>query len=189
VQNEWINWSEAQRSVEINRLLNEAGYSAEKPLRLRLLVTNKDADQRIAQALQDQWGRYFIQLDMKTAKSQADVLRQARLGGIDLARFSLEQVIDSPEEFLRAFGCKTRNRLNVMICNSEADILLEQAKQLNDIVQRMGQIKRAEQLLLADVPVLPLYVPARRTLVSKSIAGWIDGAATAHPLSLLVPTP
>jgi oligopeptide transport system substrate-binding protein len=188
-QSDWMNWSDAQRSVEIIRLLNEAGYSAEKPLRLHLLMTRKDADQRIAQALQDQWGRYFVQLDVKTAKSQSEVLRQAKLGGIDLAQLSLEQVIDSPEEFLRAFGCKTRNRLSMMICNSEADVLLEQAKQLNDIVQRMGQIKRVEQLLLADVPVLPLYVPARRTLVSKSISGWVDGVASVHPLSLLVPAP
>jgi oligopeptide transport system substrate-binding protein len=189
VQSEWMNWSEAQRTVEITRLLSEAGYSAENPLRLRVSMTDTDADQRIAQALQDQWGRHFIQLDVKTVKSQSDVLRQAKLGKIDLVRFSKEQVIDSPEEFLRAFGCKTRNRLSMMICNSEADILLDQAKQLNDVVQRMGQIKRAEQLLLADIPVLPLYVPARRTLVSKSIIGWVDSAASVHPLSLLATAP
>jgi oligopeptide transport system substrate-binding protein len=189
VQSEWINWSDAQRHVEISRLLNEAGYSAERPLRLRLLMTASDADQRIAQALQDQWGRYFVQLDVKTAKNQADILRKTKLGGIDLARFSLEQVIDSPEEFLRAFGCKTWNRLSMMICNSEADALLKQAKQLNDIVSRISQIKRAEQLLLADVPVLPLYVSARRTLVSKSIGGWVDDVSSVHPLALLVPAP
>ncbi len=189
VQNDWVNWSENQRNVEVTRLLTEAGYSAEKPLLLRILLTSADADQRIAQALQDQWSRFSVQLEIKIVKNQADVMRQAKLGGVDLVRFSLEQVIDSPEEFLRAFGCKTRARLNMMICNSEADALLEEAKQLNDIVQRMGRIKRAEQLLLSDLPSLPLYAPARRTLVSLSVAGWVDGAASVHPLTTLAPAP
>ncbi len=189
VQNDWVNWSENQRNVEVNRLLTEAGYSAEKPLVLRILLTNGDADKRVAQALQDQWSRFSVQLDIKTGKNQSDVMRLAKLGTVDLVRFSLEQVIDSPEEFLRAFGCKTRAHLSLMICNSEADGLLREAKQLNDIVQRMGRIKRAEQLLLSDVPALPLYAPARRTLVSKSVVGWVDGVASVHPLSVLVPAP
>jgi oligopeptide transport system substrate-binding protein len=189
VQNDWINWSENQRNVEVNRLLTEAGYSAEKPLLLRILLTNSNADQRMAQALQDQWSRFSVQLDIKIGKNQADVLRMARLGSVDLIRFSLEQVIDSPEEFLQAFGCKTRPRLSLMICNSEADVLLEEARRLNDIVQRMGRIKRAEQLLLSDLPALPLYAPARRTLVGKSVGGWVDSVASVHPLNALVPAP
>jgi ABC-type transport system substrate-binding protein len=77
----------------------------------------------------------------------------------------------------------------MMICNSEADGLLTEAAALNDSVQRSGRIKRAEQLLLADLPALSLYVPARRYLVSKSVAGWIDSPASVHPLASLAPAP
>jgi oligopeptide transport system substrate-binding protein len=186
-QNDWANWSNEQRDVEVNRLLTEAGFSQKMPLKLRVLVTQNEADARIVQALKDQWSRFAVQVELRTVKTQSDVLRQAALGGIDLARISFEQNIDSPEDFLRVFGCKTRGRLSMMICNSEADQLIEDAVALNDTVQRIGLIKRAEQLLLADVPVLPLYVPARRTLVRKSILGWTDSVAGMHPLAALRP--
>jgi oligopeptide transport system substrate-binding protein len=186
-QSDWINWSDDQRVVEVNRLLSEAGYGLQKPVRLRILITGSDADQRIAQALRDQWSKFGIQLEVHRGKDQASILRQAKIGGYDMVRFSLEQVIDSPEEFLRAFDCKARKRLSMMICNSEADLLLDEAEKLNDTQQRTGLIKRAEQLLLADLPVLPLYVPERRTLLSKSISGWVDGVAGVHPLAALVP--
>jgi oligopeptide transport system substrate-binding protein len=187
VQSDWANWSDAQRDVEVSRLLTEAGYSASKPMQLRILMTQSEADARVVQALQDQWSRHGVQIEIRTAKTQADVLRQAALGGFDLVRLSFEQNIDSPEDVLRSFGCKTRGRLQMMICNSEADSLLQEAVALNDTVQRIGMIKRAEQLLLSDVPVLPLYVPARRTLVRKSVSGWVDGAAGVHPLAALKP--
>jgi oligopeptide transport system substrate-binding protein len=189
VQSEWISWSAAQRSIEVNRLLTEAGYGLQKPLRLRLLITGADADQRIAQALRDQWSGFGIALDVTRGKDQADVLRQAKLGGQDLVRISFDLSFDSPEAFLQNFGCKSRTRLGMMICNSEADGLLTEAAALNDSVQRSGRIKRAEQLLLADLPALPLYVPARRYLVSKSVAGWIDSPASVHPLASLAPAP
>jgi oligopeptide transport system substrate-binding protein len=188
-QSDWINWSDDQRVVAVNRLLSEAGFGPQRPLKLRILITGSDADQRITQALRDQWGRFGIQLEVHRDKDQAAVLRQAKMGGYDLVRFSLEQVIDSPEEFLRAFGCKARNRLSMMICNSEADALIEEAVEFNDMQQRVGRMKRAEQLLLADLPVLPLYVPERRTLLSKSVAGWVDNVASVHPLGSLVPAP
>jgi oligopeptide transport system substrate-binding protein len=189
VQSDWANWSNEQRDVEVTRLLTEAGFSADKPLTVRILTIESEADERIVQALRDQWSRFGVQIDARTKRTQADVLRHAALGGIDLARISFEQSIDSPEDFLRNFGCKARGRLTMMICNSEADSLLKEAVAVNDTVQRIGLIKRAEQLLLADVPVLPLYVPARRTLVRKSIVGWVDGAAGIHPLAELKPAP
>ncbi len=189
VQSDWANWSNEQRDIEVNRLLTEAGFGPEKPLILRILILETEADTRIVQALRDQWSRFGVQIDARRAPSQAALLRQAALGGVDLARISFEQSIDSPEDFLRNFGCKTRGRLSMMICNSEADSLLNEALALNDTVQRIGLLKRAEQLLLADVPVLPLYVPARRTLVRKSIIGWVDSAAGLHPLAELKPAP
>ncbi len=188
-QADWINWSDQQRDVEVNRLLVEAGYSQARPLRLRLLITEIDADQRIAQALRDQWSRFGIQLDVHRLKGDSAVLRQARLGGYDLVRLGLEQHFDSPEQYLRAFSCKNGTRLAMMICNSEVDALLDEASLQNDTVQRTGRVKRAEQLLLGDLPALPLYVPARRTLVSDSVSGWVDNPAAVHPLGALTRTP
>jgi ABC-type oligopeptide transport system substrate-binding subunit len=46
-------------------------------------------------------------------------------------------------------------------------------------------IRQAEQLIVDDAPMIPLFVPIRWALVSPNITGWTPNILGAHPLSRL----
>ena len=53
---------------------------------------------------------------------------------------------------------------------------LERAANEGDLGRRRGLLQRAEALMLADQPVIPLYFYVAKHLVSAHVHGWQENA-------------
>src|SRR3546814_16212031 len=76
---------------------------------------------------------------------------------------------DSATWFLKMFRCRKNG-----YCNPQVDALLDQARSAQDAVARRKALMEAEQLLVVDPPMIPLFTPIRWSMVDPNVLGWAD---------------
>ena len=70
--------------------------------------------------------------------------------------------------------------------NEEYDNLLREASLIKDSSERYKILAKAEQLLLDDSMVIPIYHPVSLNLVNlDKLGGWAPNALDLHPLKYL----
>src|SRR3546814_2187446 len=70
---------------------------------------------------------------------------------------------DSATWFLKMFRCRKNG-----YCNPQVDALLDQARSAQDAVARRKALLEAEQLLVVDQPMIPLFTPIRWSMVDPN---------------------
>lgn len=65
--------------------------------------------------------------------------------------------------------------------NPVYDAIVARAIKTVDPDQRNALMRQADQMLINDMPILPLYFYVTRSLVSKRIEGWRDNISNVHP--------
>ncbi len=170
-QPEWAGWTQAEREAEAQRLYAEAGYSAAAPLRTQLLYNTDDNHKRLAAAIAAMWKsvlgvetellnqEWKVFLQTRRRKETTEVFRYGWIGDYDDA-FSFTELLRS------AYG------LNDMgYASPQYDALVEQASREGDPVRRRALLEEAERVLLADMPILPIYF----YVSSRVVKPWVGG--------------
>ncbi|OJU12055.1 MAG: hypothetical protein BGN86_08845 [Caulobacterales bacterium 68-7] len=63
--------------------------------------------------------------------------------------------------------------------------MLAKADAEADAKVRATYLAQAEQLMLSDAPVAPIFFYVSKNLVSPSLSGWVDNLSDRHPSSQL----
>jgi len=69
--------------------------------------------------------------------------------------------------------------------NPAYDALLYAADHEPDGAKRAKELAQAEQLMLDDADVAPIYNGVNLNLVNPHITGWVDNASDIHPIRYL----
>ena len=69
--------------------------------------------------------------------------------------------------------------------NPRYDALLDQADHEADGARRAAILAQAEQIMLDDANISPLWVGVNLNLVSPRVTGWVDNAVDVHPARYL----
>jgi oligopeptide transport system substrate-binding protein len=69
--------------------------------------------------------------------------------------------------------------------NPAYDALLDRAGQEPDAKRRAELLKQAEQIMLEDAPIAPLYYLVNKSLVNPRITGWVDNLTDKHRVRYL----
>ena len=154
------------------QLLAEAGYDEENPLPpLPFLFNTSETHRPIAEAIQAIWKNQLgleIQLVNKEWKSYlAD--RQRRDFTIARAGW-LGDYLD-PETFLGLWTSQSTNNFTGW-SHPEYDRLMNEAARLPSGQQRYGYLRKAEEILLRETPIIPVFFYNRAFLLSPSIKNW-----------------
>jgi oligopeptide transport system substrate-binding protein len=64
--------------------------------------------------------------------------------------------------------------------NAEYDRLVDQSDAITDSSERNELMRQAEAIMLAELPVIPIYHYVSKNLVSPRIEGWVDNAKNKH---------
>src|SRR5262245_13346130 len=161
----------ADRITKAKELLAGAGYTAEKPLKLEILYNTSENHKKIAIAIQDMWKQvgvdatlnnqeWQVYLDTRDNK-QFDVARAAWIG--DYA---------DPVTFLDLFLSDAGVRNDAGYNNAEFDKLVKDSFNIADPKARMASLEKAEQMFLADLPIIPILHYKTKHMVSKKVQGW-----------------
>ena len=125
------------------------------------------------QLLQRDWGALGFTVDRVENDSEAD--------------FALVDQIapsSSPAWFVRRFRCGA-----TPVCNSDADQLMETARQTPILGQRYALLGQAAALIDKDQLFLPIAAPVRWSLVSRRIQGFAGNRFARHTLTDLEQKP
>ena len=76
-----------------------------------------------------------------------------------------------PNTFLDMFITESGNNKSGW-SNHKYDDLISLASQSSDQIQRYDYFQRAEQILMDEVPIVPIYTYTRNFLISPDVQGW-----------------
>ncbi len=166
----WRNAATTARISKARALYSAAGYTASKPLRLRMLYNENDLIQRVCVAIASMWKEALgvetelVQMEFRAYlaaradPSQWDVVRVGWSADYNDASSFLDTMTDgSPQNFGRWSNAKYAG-------------LLGDAAMEPDTARRRLLLQQAEQLMLEDYPILPVYFYVTRRLVQPRIS-------------------
>jgi oligopeptide transport system substrate-binding protein len=168
---EYAAWPMPQRILRARQLLLKAGH----PPFIELRYNSGELHGRIAVAVAQMW-KESLGLETRLRAEEFKVLLQdIDRGDVSVFRASWLADFDDAFGFLQVlqsgFGINPPH-----YANREYDDLLERAANDGDLSRRQGLMQRAEALMLADQPLIPLYFYVSKHLVNARVHGWQDNA-------------
>ncbi len=173
-------WTQAEREAEAKRLYAEAGYSESQPLRTQIMYNTQDDHRRIAVAVASMWKQVLgveaeilnqewkVFIDTRNQKKDTQVYRQGWIGDYNDAFTFME--------LLRSTGGQNDAGYN----SPEYDRLVAASQEALDPATRARLLEEAERVLLADMPIMPLYFYVRMHLVQRWVGGFEPNIMDHH---------
>ncbi len=167
----WTALPAVERVDEARRLWREARGRGAAPERLRLCSDASANHHRTAVALVDQWRRTLgVDVDLVEIEWKAYLALRENPADCDLLRFGWSADFIDAAAFLALF--ESGHAQNVPgYTNARYDALLAESRDAGDAVQRAATLLHAEQLLLADSPVIPVFHRVSKLLAKPDVAG------------------
>jgi ABC-type transport system substrate-binding protein len=131
----------------------------------------------LARSLQEQLAASGIHLQLRTAPSWADYLRDTTRGDYDLAVLGWQADSTDPNDFLTALlsadaiGTTNRSRYR----SPSMDALLKRARRETTAPEREAVYREAEQLFQKDMPFVPLFHVSVFTAYRMTVRGIAPG--------------
>ncbi|MBW8780988.1 MAG: peptide ABC transporter substrate-binding protein [Verrucomicrobia bacterium] len=164
------------------QLLAEAGFKDGQGFpRLEILYNTTEGHRLVAESLQQMWRKNLgidIGLYNQEAKVWNDTMRQ---GNYQIARYGWVGDYLDPSTFLELMTTGNGNNQTGW-SNPEYDRLIDQARRTLDPARRFALYHQAEDLLMAEMPIMPIYFYVRNDLLLPCVKGWYGNLLDLHPL-------
>lgn len=166
--------------AEARRLLAEAGYPDGEGFPSLTLLYNTSANHRtIAQALQDMW-KVELNIDIELENREWRVYLSAMDAlDFDIARAGWIGDYVDPNTFLELWTSGNPNN-DTGFSSQRFDAAIAAARQEAEPARRASLLRSAEEELLAQVPVIPLYFYAQQQLVDPDVCGFSHNLRNVH---------
>ncbi|MFT4537591.1 MAG: oligopeptide transport system substrate-binding protein [Planctomycetota bacterium] len=166
---------------EAKRLLDEAGYGPSgRPFpTIEVHYNTMEMHKAIAEQIADTWKtelgisakllnqEWKVYLDTQSSKNY-DVSRSAWIGDYGDPNTFLDLFVTGGENNKTGWG------------NAEYDASIAAAASEFDPVKRMQHFHRAEEILMEELPILPIYFYVTQNIFSPRIGGYFDNVQDEH---------
>ncbi|MFN3067665.1 ABC transporter substrate-binding protein [Serratia sp. J2] len=170
-QPEWAGWTQEKRNEEAKKLLSQAGFTAEKPLKFTLLYNTSDQNKQQAIAAASMWKKNLgAQVTLQNQEWKTS-LQSRHEGQFDVARATWCGDYNEPSAFLNMLLSNSSN--NTFFYKSPAfDALMASTLQAPDAAARSAIYQQAETLLDKDSALVPVYYRVSARLVKPTVGGF-----------------
>lgn len=175
----WAGLSLAARQDEARRLLAEAGYTPDRPLELTIKSANTNDTLLLMEAIQADWRGLGVKVTLQQNESQV-AFAAYRTRDFQVGSMSWYADFNDPINFLALMRSDTGAQNYGDYANPKYDALLDAADREPDAARRADLLARAEQIMLDDEAIVPLFVVVNRALVNPKVTGWVDNAENFH---------
>lgn len=169
----WAKLSQDQKDAEALKLMKEAGYGPDKPLKLQLAYNTSENHKKIAVAIAAMWKKLGVDVDLVNTELKVHYANM-RQGDFQVGRAGWIADYNDAQNFLFLSQTSTKQQNYAKFSNPEYDKLMDQASTTGDVQKRAGMLEQAETILLKELPVLPIYFYVSKNLVSTKVKGWED---------------
>jgi oligopeptide transport system substrate-binding protein len=165
----WRSSSPADRLARARKLYADAGYSAAKPLRLRLLYNENELVQRVCLAVAAMWKESLgIETELVQMEFKAYLAARADPAQWDVVRVGWTADFNDATTFLDTMTRESPQNFGRWSSEEYARLLATAALEA-DPARRRDTLQQAESLMLNDYPLLPVYFYVTRRLVSPRV--------------------
>ena len=170
------------RVAEAKELLSQAGFPDGKGLpKLEILYNTHEGHKKIAEAIQQMWRENLgVQATLYNQEWKVFLDTQQSKNYM-VSRAGWIADYNDPNTFLDLLTTGNGNNHSGW-SNAQYDALISQAAKEIKPQKRFEIFQKAEDLLLEELPLLPLYVYTRLYLLSPEVQGWEENIEDIHPL-------
>ncbi len=169
-QYEWRSESMPNRISRARSLYAAAGYSAARPLQLRLLYNENELVQRVCIAIAAMWQEALgVKVDLVQMEFRAYLASRADPAQWDVVRVGWTADYNDASTFLDTMTRDSPQNFGRWV-NSRYAALLASAAAEPDPELRLSSLQQAESLVLEDYALLPVYYYVTRRLVQRRVA-------------------
>ena len=163
---------------EAKKLLAKAGYPEGKGLPKFEVLYNSEGDghRKVMEIIQQNWKEIGVQVELKN-QEWAVFLNTRNKGDYQIARHGWSADYIDPMTFLDMWVSGEEGNQaswgnnDAHFNNKEYDELIEKAKTESDQNKRFEYMRKAEDILLDEMPVIPLYDYTKTYGINKNIKG------------------
>mgnify|MGYP001559127733 CR=1 FL=1 len=175
----WAAWPLEKRQAEARRLLAQAGYGPGRPLKIEIKHRNTPDPMLFMPAIQADWKA--IGVDTALAQNEAQIAYAAfRSRDFQVADAAWIADYNDAMSFLYLQQSATGAQNYGDYRNPAYDALLAKADNEPDAKVRAGYLAQAEQMMLDDAPVAPIYFYVNKNLVAPKVTGFVDNIVDQH---------
>lgn len=168
----------ADDAAEALALLAEAGYGPDNPLRIDLHFASQSTNKDVCEVIADGWRRaLFVEARLANQEWKTYLAAQRRLE-YDVSRSSWIADYADAANFLEVFAPGAPNSRTGWN-DARYGALLERARSARE-PERGDLLREAEALLLAELPVIPVYTFAVTSLVDPRLGGFHPNPLDEH---------
>jgi peptide/nickel transport system substrate-binding protein len=168
----WFGTAKVDRLAGLQAAIDELFPKAEKPT-IRIALPQGPGADLLFQLLSRDWGALGFKIDR--AESGADA---------DFALIDNVAPSSSPAWFIRRFRCAV-----VPVCDSDADDLMDAAREIPVPAQRYALLAQAAEKIDEAQLFIPIAAPVRWSLVSRRVEGFAGNRFARHTLTGLTQRP
>ena len=178
-QVDFANLPMEERVNQARRLLADAGYIENNPLRFELIFRNSYDNTRRASGIAAMLNRAGVIADLAAQETRISYNRM-ETGDYQIGDAGWVADYNDPYNFLYLLLCDSGPMNWPRYCNPEYDALIHKASRTLDMKERARLMSEAEQLMLDDHPIVPMDFSTHRNLVSKRVKGFKDNVSNIH---------
>jgi oligopeptide transport system substrate-binding protein len=160
------------RAEKAKALLREAGFGPDNPLSFDFNVADTSDARLMSVAIQAMWQAVGVDVHIVPSDEKNHynlLLRRA----FSVAWAGWIADYRDPKDFLMLGQSSSRDLNNGAYSNPKFDALIDRSDRERDPVKRAQLLQEAEQTMLDDVAVAPVFFQVSRDLVAPSVSGWI----------------
>ncbi|MBS4804291.1 MAG: peptide ABC transporter substrate-binding protein [Clostridium sp.] len=155
---------------EAKKLLAEAGYPNGEGLpTLEFMYNTEGAHKLVAQAIQQDWAKIGVNVELVNQEWKV-FLNTRQEGQYEIARHGWSGDYVDPMTFLDLWVTGGGNN-DAGYSNAEYDALVNQAKAEGDEAKRWELMRQAEDILMEDMPIIPLYYYTKVKAAKPEVKG------------------
>ena len=178
----WVTWRNTpykERVATAKGLLENAGYSADKPLKVVLRYNTSENHKRVAIAIAAMWKQLGVETELFNTDgvTHYDDLQN---GDFQIGRAGWISDYNDAQNFLYLLEKRTGAFNYGRYDNSAFNKLMLEAEVTTDLDKRAEIMHQAETLAMADQPIAPIYYYVSKALVSPKVKNWHDNGPDKH---------
>ena len=153
-------------------LLQEAGYSETNPFpKLEILFNTNEDHRKLALAVQQMW-QVNLGIEVELVNQDWKVyLNREMIGDFQISRAGWIGDYEDPNTFLDLMRPNRGNNKTGWE-DMEYDALVEKANTINNQSERYELLYKAEEILIENMPIIPLYTYVRAYQLSSDVKGF-----------------
>ena len=177
----WKESSNQDRNAQALELLAQAGYNSGRLLRIKLTYDVGDIHEKVVLAVSSMWRDVLgVEVDLEKKEWKYFLATREERSAWQVMRFAWIGDYNDASTFTDIFRSDSPQNLPGYR-SAEYDRLLDDASNAQDASERAALMTAAENHLINEYPISPLYFYASKHLVSPSVENFMPNLLDRHP--------